>query len=210
MTCTDVRAALPALLYGELPAVEADALHAHLAGCPACRAEHDALRRLGGALDAVTAPAVRVDLERLYQEAARLQARRLRCWRRAALACCGVAAVTLVVLALKLEVRVDAQQVVVRWGPPPVVVPMPAPAPAAIVPPAAVPAVSPEEVRLVKQLVHALAEDVADRDRQGQQALRALEERLDALQRTDQERWNATERYVSALYALNANLTRKE
>ena len=49
MTCTDVRAALPALLYAELPAAEADTLRSHLAGCPACRAEHAALQRLGGA-----------------------------------------------------------------------------------------------------------------------------------------------------------------
>jgi hypothetical protein len=209
MNCTEVRAALPALLYGDLPAERASALRAHVAGCPGCRAEYGALERVKGVLDALPTPAVRVDLPQLYQDAARWQTLRLRRWRRAALVCLGAAAALLLVLGLKLEVRVEAQQFVVRWGAPP-----PAPGPAPEPPPAAPnPAAAPigaEDVYLVKQLIHALADDSAARDRRHADAILWLQNRLDALQRQSQERWTATERYVSALYTLNANLARKE
>jgi hypothetical protein len=55
-----------------------------------------------------------------------------------------------------------------------------------------------------------LADDCAARDRQHADAVRWLQNRLDALQRQAQDRWTATERYVSALYTLNTNLARKE
>jgi len=210
MNCAEVRAALPAILYDELPSAEAAALRDHLAGCPACRAEHAALRRVGTLLTAVPAPTIRVDLSRLYQEAGRRQHVRLRRWRRAALACCAAAAGLLIALGLRLEVRVEGHQAVVRWGTPPAALPDQAPAAAAVLPGPAPAAVNAEEVRLVHQLIHALADDVAYRDRQNQEALGFLETRLDALQHQAQDRWNATERYVSALYTINTNLTRKE
>jgi hypothetical protein len=204
MNCTQVCAALPALVYDALPPEETRILREHLAGCSSCRKEHAALQRLKGVLDTVPAPAVRVDLSQLYQEAARRQQGQLRRWRRAALVGCAAAAAVLVALALKLEVHVGGHQVVVRWGPPPAVIPAPAPA-------AGAPAgVSAEELQLVKQLVHVLADDVAARDRQHQEAILWLQGRVAALQRQAQERWNATERYVSALYTLNANLVHKE
>jgi len=46
MRCDRAKEALSALLDGELTAAEADEVRAHLEGCPACRAELDALRRL--------------------------------------------------------------------------------------------------------------------------------------------------------------------
>ncbi len=46
MRCDRAKEALSALLDGELTAAEADEVRAHLDGCPACRAELDALRRL--------------------------------------------------------------------------------------------------------------------------------------------------------------------
>src|SRR5262249_2661640 len=77
-----------------------------------------------------------------------------------AVALAGVAAVLLLVVALRLEVRVEAHQFVVRWGKPPDVAP----------PPAAVVQTDPKAVRetaeklqLVNDLIHALAGDGAGR-----------------------------------------------
>ncbi len=61
------------------------------------------------------------------------------------------------------------------------------------------PAVTAEDVYLLKQIVHALAADVAARDRQKQQELLALEQRLDWLQTRTEQRWVLTQSYVSAL-----------
>src|SRR5580704_683973 len=112
MNCTDARSLLPGLLYGDLSAGMAAPLREHVAHCPACRqhlAELDAQRR---ALDDVPTPDVQIDLAQLYRDAADRQARRLRRWRRTALALGAVAAVLLLIFGLRLEVRVEAHQVV--------------------------------------------------------------------------------------------------
>jgi len=198
MHCDQARQALPGLLYGDLEAREAAAVGEHLEGCPACREEYAALARVRRLLDAVPAPDVRVDVHRVYGEAAGLQERRLRRWRRAAVACLAAAAAVLVMLALKLEVRVGAGQLTLRWGAPPVAV-APAPAPEGA-PDAVAQARAAEEIRLLKELVHALAAHIDARDRRQQQTLARLRERLDDLQWQADRRWNATERDVAALY----------
>jgi hypothetical protein len=202
MNCIDARAALPALLYEHLPPQEAAVLQEHLAGCPACRAEQAALRRLGGLLDAVPSPAANVDLARLYHEGARREQRGRRRWRTAALASLAAAAAVLLTLVLRLEVRLDHHQLIVRWGVQPATFVSPDPPASSVTPGAAPVAVSGDDVRLVMQLLHALADDVAARDRVNQESLAVLQDRLDALQRQAQARWNATERYVSALHTL--------
>jgi Putative zinc-finger len=210
MNCTDVRAALPALLYEDVSPQEAAALRAHLADCPDCRAEQAALQRLGTLLTTVPAPAIRVDLARLYHEDARREHQRLRRWRRAALCSFAAAAVVLLALAVGLELRVDHHQVVLRWGTPPVDF-GPLDAPPSLGKPGQGPAaVNSEQLRLVTELVHALADDAAARDRVNQESLALLQVRLDALQRQAQDRWNATERYVSALHTLTAQTVEKE
>ena len=78
MNCTEARDRLPHLLYADLPSSEAAAVENHLAACATCRQEYAALRQLRPLLDATPAPAVSVDLPRLYQEAARLRERQLR------------------------------------------------------------------------------------------------------------------------------------
>ena len=198
--CPQTRAALADLLYGELPPAEVEAVQKHLVGCPACQAEYAALRQVRAALDAAPAPAdpPNVDLARLYREAARHQARRLRRWRRLAVAALAVAAALLVAVGLKLEVRLERHQFVLRWAAAQAEAPRTAPP----LPVARQPA-RPErdaEVRLVKELIHLLAEDVKVRDDRQQEALLALQERLDALGVQVNERWAATERDVSALY----------
>lgn len=87
------------------------------------------IRRL---LDAIPAPPVEpVDVAAIYREAAAMQARSVRRWKRAACAGALVAAAVLLAAVLpKLEVRVTGTEFVARWGPPdpPVVVPAPSPA----------------------------------------------------------------------------------
>jgi Putative zinc-finger len=204
MNCSDVRDNLPAFLYGDLPAADREMLDKHLTACPACRGELAALQQVRRLLAAVPAPTVTVDLVRLYGEAAQRQASRARRWRRVAVAV-GVAAAALVVFALlpALEVRVDAHQIVVRWGAPPAVemppmlvqAPTPSPPPAETRP---APAVE-EQVQLLSQLIQALATDVQDRDRQQQQELARLQERLQYVQQQTLQQWTATKTQVDAL-----------
>ncbi len=211
MTCTEARDLLPLLPYGDLPPDKADALRAHLRDCPACAREQASFRAVRGALDAAPVPAVQVDLPRLYQEAMTRQARRLRRWRLAAAACAAAAAVLLAVFGLRLQVRVQADQVVLSWGNPPAAQLPPAPAPAAPPRPTthAVPADAEERLRLMSNLIHALADEVEARDSRQQEALARIQERLDVLQAQGNRRWNVTEQTVAALVAAQLDTTKK-
>src|SRR5262245_1668345 len=142
MNCTEVRACLPGLEYGDLPTDEANAVRAHLVHCPDCQAEQVRLTQVRSLLDEAPPLPVRVDLPRLYREAADQQMRRLRRWRRVAIAAVAAAAVIAVgVFLSRIEVRLDGSQLVVRWGavqvheepapPPPTPPPAPSPVPVA-------------------------------------------------------------------------------
>jgi anti-sigma factor RsiW len=204
LSCTETRVLLPALLYGDLPPDQAEAARKHLAGCPGCRQEFAALGRVRRLLDEAPAPPeVRVSLPRLFGEAAARRARTRRRWRRAA-ALAAAAAVVLLGFSLKLEVRVEGHQVVLRWGTPPATPETPTPPPLPHAPrreraPAEVTAA---DLRLVRDLIHALAADVESRDRDTQQALLRLSDRLDGLGQQAQERWASTQQLLSALTAL--------
>jgi anti-sigma factor RsiW len=201
MNCTQARAFLPALVYGDLPSTQAAAVEKHLDGCPSCREERHAVREVRRLLDATRAPAVEVNVPRLYQDAAARQERSARRWRRAAVALLATAALALLVLVLRLEVRWQAGQVTLRWGTPEVA-PDPSPFILRDVPrpePKVVP-LAPEEVQLLKDLIHALAADAEGRDQQQYLHLQRMQARLDALQMQSEQRWNALERDIAALY----------
>jgi hypothetical protein len=211
-SCVEVLARLPGLLYGDLPADEAEAVRKHLVGCPACRREHTTLEGVRRLLDTASAPpAVEVDLGRLYGEAAGRRRRRARRWRRAA-ALVGIAAAVLLLIGLKLEVRLEAHQLVLRWGVPPMAeqaVRQTQP-PTPLVRQEGEPApVAQAELQLVRDLVHALADDVEGRDRENRQALLWVRGRLDQLQRQVQARWEATEQLVSALHTVQCETRAK-
>ena len=195
MNCADIRTRLHEIVCGDLDNDQSTAVEQHCAACAECRNELAALKRLRKTLDAPPAPAVRVDTARIYADAAQIQHRQARRWRRAAIALLGAAAALLLVLFLKLELRLEAQQLVVRWGSAPAPV---APAPQ---PPAAEATTSPspinsEEFQLMKDLIRALAADSDTRDRRWQQEVSALQARLAFLQERSQER----DRVVAALY----------
>ena len=205
MKCPDARALLPEYVYAGLPPERHKAVEAHLAGCAACRAEVRELQNVRRLLGEAAAPEVRVDVAALYREAAARQARRARRWRRlTAAACVAAAAAVLAAAASRLEVRVEAHQVVLRWGDVPAPDAPPDGAALAHVPPPPAPqppAVTEEQLRLLGELVQALAADVWDRDVRRQAEIVRLRALLVDLQEHDARRWSAAERDIDAMYA---------
>jgi hypothetical protein len=199
MNCNEVRAALPLLLYGDADAVQQAALREHLAHCAACRREQQALQRVQQLLDTAIAPQVEVDVPRLHQSMADRQARSIRRWRRIAVAVAAVAAMLLLVVGLRLEVRLNAGQLMVRWGEPPAPPPVTSPT---IVTQTTLPPELEAELRVLSELVHALKQDADQRDQLFQERLDLLQGRLRALQTQADQRWDSTEQDVAALYLM--------
>ena len=203
MNCPEVRAALPLLIYGEANPQNA-ALREHLTRCADCRREQQALESVRRMLDEAPVPRIEVDLRRLYQSLADRQARRLRRWRRVALVFGAVAAVLLLAIGLRVEVRLQSGQMLVRWGDPPPAPPVgPAGKPDAAV--AESPAGKPdlrEDLRVLSDLIHALKQDADDRDQHFDERLDRLQKHVLALQSQADLRWDATEHDVAALYIL--------
>ncbi|HZT83556.1 MAG TPA: zf-HC2 domain-containing protein [Gemmataceae bacterium] len=208
MNCTEARARLADLLYGDLSPAERAAVENHLVGCAACRGERAALEGVRRLLDTVPAPAVQVDVATVYQAAADRQTLRARRWRRAAVALVGLAAALLLAALLRLEVRLEANQFVLRWGAAPEA--PPAPPERVVVERVERPAPDLEErLRVLDDLLHALAEDVDSRDAQTQKDVARLRARLAELQAQNHEHWTETERNVAALYAAHFRVSRK-
>jgi anti-sigma factor RsiW len=204
MNCADVRARLALLPYGELTPAEADEVRQHVTRCPACEKEQADLAQLRDLLDAAPAPAVTVDLPRLFRDAARGQVRR---WRGVAVAALAAAAAVVVGLLLaRLEVRLERNQLVLRWGAVPTL-PDQTPAP---VPPREEPAPAPlpvasaaeieQQLRLLRELVQAVSNDADLRDERRQREIAQLRGRLHGLEQQMTQLRLSTERDVSALY----------
>jgi hypothetical protein len=216
MKCTDARAALPLLIYGDLDSEQDAALRNHLASCAVCRREQQALEGIRRLLDATPVPRVEVDLSQLHRSVGERQMRRMRRWRRSALALGAIAAVLLLAIGLRLEIRVASDQLVVRWGASPVV--------GQAGKPDAVDSKSQagktglrdaadsksqagkpdlrEELRVFSDLIHALKRDSDDRDERFQERLDRLQGHVRALQAQADRRWDTTEHDVAALYLL--------
>jgi predicted anti-sigma-YlaC factor YlaD len=208
MNCSQVRDHLPLLLYGDLDGETVRMVQAHLARCPPCQRERAALQRVRRELDAVPSPEVSVDLPRLFQEAASRQARQIRRWQRAAFAVTGIAAALVLFVALRLEVRVGANQFTLRWGTAPAeAMSPPTTAPVSEVVVRHETTMSPElEERLhwMSDTLHALADSLDVRDARMRLSLEGrvdtLEAHLENLRRQNGQRWNDTERSVAAIY----------
>jgi len=196
MNCTRAKELMALSLTDALGPGDRGPLEEHLRGCPGCAAERRELRQVLGLVTATPAPPVEVDLAALFAEAARRQRRQLRRWRRlAGAACAACLAFALLAFWLKLDVHGDRDHVVIRWGDPPTVE-SPAPPPPAPV----AQGVSEERVRLLSELIQALATDVAGRDDRQQQAVAQLQAELRQLQRLSDRRSASTERDMAALY----------
>jgi hypothetical protein len=189
MNCIDVRNRLSELLCEDLPATDREQLKEHLAGCPECRGEYSSLQDVKQSLHRVSVPEISVDLQLLYRQVAEHQARAGRRWRRFALAVGSLAAAVILLLALRLEIRLGQEQVVIRWGPSPASIdqiadpqressrPMESPLPFS-------PA-SEAELQPLRGLIYALEEDldklardVDARDRRQQQSFNRLQDQL--------------------------------
>ncbi len=221
MSCTDVREKLAGLLYEDLPPAEAAQLKFHLAVCSGCRAEYAALEDMRRLLDQVPAPEIPIDLPRLYAQAAGGQDRRMRRWRRAAVALVGVAAALLIVVGLHLEVRLEARQIVVRWGDSYQIPDNPNPAPKDKATVAAnrdsnEPPVSRQEIQVLREVIYSMASEVETlrtrfdtSDRRQRDAIVLLQERLRNLQSLMQKQWTETRGDVAALYTAQYGSTEK-
>ena len=162
--CED-KSALVAYVYDECTADERRAVEAHLAGCGACRAEIEGLRDLRGHLAEWTPPDEVLGFRVVRGDATPALAPRA-WWRAPAW---GLAAAAVLVLAAavaiaRVEIRYDAQGLVVRsgWGAgAPVQAQAPAtPAPAVEAPPAGTPAAAPWRDQL-RALEASLRRDLA-------------------------------------------------
>jgi anti-sigma factor RsiW len=208
MTCAEVRSWLLDLCYGELPTATVGDVEKHIAGCLECQKARAAITGMGRLLDqAASPPQVNVDMGQLYREARRRQQTRRRRMRRAG-ALVGLAAAVLLLVFFKWEVRVDGHQVVIRWGTEPEAPAVPSPHPS--MPAKSGPditQVTAADLRLAGDLIHALAAEVESRDLQTQEAMRRLGARLDFLHAQAQARWEATERFVSALNTIQIGLS---
>ena len=210
MSCSQVREKLPGLLYGDLNPQEAADVEQHLVACSACQNEKNALGRVRELLNLTRASSIEVDVPRLYHDAAELQSRRPHARRKQLLVMIAIAATVLIAFALNVEFRVEAHQLIVRWGNPLPRPEMSQPAVSALDRPAPTLQVVHEDtdsahefkarVRVINDLVHALAADIETRDRRQQQQLAKLQAQLDQLQSQSQRRWTAAERDVAALY----------
>jgi hypothetical protein len=210
MICSQAREHLPALLYGDLGTAEAAALEDHLRGCGGCQREYQALKRVRALLDTVPTPSVRIDVGRLYRQLADDRERRWRRWRRAAALCAGVAAAAAVLaFGPRLEVRVEAHQLVFRWG-------QPVPAPALAV---GVPAsrdsdrTSPSEwqvqYQVLSELLQGTGDELAALDQRQQQQVARLQAQLDDHERQAALWRAAVERDLAALSAFQSDSSKK-
>ena len=208
MSCSVIRNQLPLLLYGNLLPEEKPTVEKHLAACISCQREFEALRSVQQKLGLLAAPDVQIDLPRFYRRAAERQERGRRRWRRLALATASAAAILVgCTLTLRLEAHVEGHQFILRWGGPPEVRndavasgqhAQPEMDRTAEKLPVA--AATEDQIRLLSELIHALADSVQSVERREQQDTAQLQARLLELQQQNAQRWSALERTVDSLY----------
>jgi predicted anti-sigma-YlaC factor YlaD len=209
MSNPHVRDELPGFLYGELDAEHAARVEEHLARCAACRSELESLQGVRRLLDAAPAPDVQVDVRAIYRQSAERQQRSARRWRRVAAVLAGAtAALLLLAFLTRVEIVVQPREIVVRWGPAAsqAAEPQAADASASAVATtdrgeSAASRALDERVRVISDLVHALAADVDARDARYQQDLATLSGIVQDLRRQSDRHWTAARRDVAALYA---------
>jgi anti-sigma factor RsiW len=207
MNCAQVREALPGLLYGHLEGGTAAAVENHLAQCPDCRRERAALQSVRSALDRLPPSVATVDLSQIYREAAERAARQTTRWRRTAVVFAAAAAILVAVtVAGRVQVRLDAHHLSVRWGPAETVVITPA---APDLPERTGPADAEAHLRLLTELIHGLASDAEGRDRRHQEELARIHQDLQRHRRELDGRFDKVERHLAAVDALQVILSQK-
>jgi Putative zinc-finger len=223
MNCTQAAEQLAVLVYGDLEPARAAEVQEHLRGCPACRAERRALEEVRRLLGRDGTPPVRIDLARLYRDSAARQTLKLGRWRRAVAVCGAAAAVAAVCLAgLRLQVRLDRDQLVLSWGTPARSASQSAEARSqasadktarpdslesagarAAAPESKTPRTVEEQLLLLTRLVHAVADDVQSLEHRQNESAAHFRTRLEGVQEQTLRRCAALEHQVDALYVLS-------
>jgi Putative zinc-finger len=199
VNCQEARDLLPLAAYDDLAAAEHAAVNSHLAQCPACRRELAALQQVRQLLDQASVPGASIVVPASAGFELRRQRRSTWRWRAAALI--GLAA-AVGFAAVRLELRFDNRQVVVRWGrfePPPARV-EPVPTPIIVHRETELSAGAHEQLRVLNELVHALAANLEAGDHGRREDLIKLRQELAAIRQIEDKRWSETRRDVSALY----------
>src|SRR5262249_42310126 len=140
-----------------------------------------------------------VDLAGIYQDRLARARRRSRLWQLAG----GLAvAVCALLLLLRIDIRVNAQQLVLRWGQPePVIQERVIPEVVQASPSSAEPSQEVlERLRLMDELIHALADSVEVNDQKRHDDLLQLQRELAALQRRSELQFVETHQDMNALY----------
>ena len=212
MNCSQIRQRLAELVYGDLAPPEAQEIEAHLHSCPECRKEQTALASARRLLDCAGTVAIPADLPAIYRRAAEMQRRRARIWRRAAIATLGAAAaVFIAAMVLRLEIRADASQVVIRWGTPAELSERQALSPmeaGSVLARSRLPELQ-SELDVLSELVQGLTEDQDARERRIAEDRAFLRAELDEFRRQAALHWMATERDVAALCGTQLISTQK-
>jgi hypothetical protein len=197
MNCPLVHSKLPLFLYDDLSPDERGPIEKHLADCAGCRGELEALRGARQLLGHLPTADVAIDLPRLYQDGLRRHEKQARKWRRVAVFISAAAAVALLALVgLRLEVRSDGEQLVVRWGTP---LAVQAPPQTEVVslpakPQASLPAGVEERLQLMNALVRAVADGLQSLDDRQRQQLEQIQSRINAAQQQSAQRLALLER----------------
>ncbi len=203
MNCTDVKTQLPLLLSEDREQIEDPELRAHLATCPSCHQELLELKQLGKLLDAKPEPQVVVDLASLYRRAALQEARTGRRWRWV-----GIAASLLLLIggtaALfnRLEIRLNGNELALRWGGNPV------PTVSLIDPPLAPPQPisrtdkRDEQMEILGDMVRAMLQELQTVELRQQRDRTDMDVRVSGLQEQTLKRWLALQKDMEALYVL--------
>lgn len=206
MNCSQAREKLPLLLYDDLDRDEASIVQTHLAQCHACKAEFVELSRVREVLNVVPTPNVSVDVDRISAEPSVARSARTRSKRWKQIAFAMTAAAIVLAFALNVEFRIDGQQLIVRWGNLPAQQQQEAVVsrrPATIGPVDERVAVLPnlnERIRVLDDLVHALAEEVNSHGRQQRDSLSSLQTRLRVLEQDARNYRAESDRSLAALY----------
>lgn len=197
MTCYEFTDRLPELAAGGLTPAEQKAAAGHLTACARCRHAADELRSVLSLLKVAPAPPVHVDLPALYRASAEQRAVAVRRWRRLAIASSAAAAILLATFPLRLEVRTEGHEVVVRWGdnrgPKP-------PRPPALPQSPYAPAPPNDELRRLTEIVQGLASEADEREERYRQEVARLRGQLQTVQHLASEQSATDRQSLDALY----------
>jgi hypothetical protein len=218
MICSDIQQLLPLFLSRDLAGAEAARVQEHLQSCALCRGEKAALEKLQGLLDRIPETTDSLDIGRLYRQMALRDQLRARTWRRIGLLTSVAAAALLILLVgWRCELRWEPHQIVLRWGGLSPAETLAEERPAKARPESSqLPAAERDlsigmldQLHILSELIQGLADESEAHDRRSEMTLVNLQVRIDALQRQVAERYTSLERDVAALCANDSTQSRR-